>query len=143
MEQSELARKTKIGPRRTEKNFRRLFRGNKHLKQATDPELFQDWKRLQVTTSSGWRIFRSSRRLNEIIRFRAILTDLAQSDSTGMCRLGDITSVVDSAGHRKVVPGTNNYHWFMSSVTTIKKVTAPLFILGAFGLTSITGRRRQ
>ena len=152
--------------------FRRLFRGNKHLKQATNPELFQDWKRLQVTTSSGWRIFRSSRRSNDIIRFRAILTDLAQSDSTGMYRLGDIISVVDSAGHRKVVSGTNNYHWFMSSVTTIKKATtplfmssvttikkattplfmspvttikkatAPLFLLAAFGLTSTTGRRR-
>ena len=130
--------------------FRILFRGHKHLPQATDPELFQEWERLQVTTSSGW-ISRSSRRSNDIIRFRAILVDLTHSDSPHVYRLGDI-SVVESDKQHKVVPLTrSNRRCLVSEVTTIKakvstikakvtaiKVTAPLLFMAFILLVVLT-----
>ena len=123
--------------------FRILFRGHKDLTQATDPELFQEWERLQVTTSSGW-ISRSSRRSNDIIRLRAILVDLTQSDAACVYRLGDI-SVVENGDQHKVVPATrSSRRCLVSEATSIKakvttiKVTAPLLFMAFILLVVLT-----
>lgn len=121
--------------------FRILFRNNEHLREATDPELFQEWERL-IVCERGWLVW-STKKSKDVIRFRDIITDLAQSESEKMYRLGDIR-VVEQGDQHMVMPGDTKI-WpmrFRSLVHTIKAI-APLLLSAIVGLVILNTFARQ